>query len=494
MKFHFILNSQTACWNWYTRPICWLWSATCCAAGSSVCTSSRTCCMPAYRIARATPDSRAKQFSSQVSKDVRGWKVEETFKSLCHLPWKSRWNSLPKPACVLSDFLALSDTVRNFTFPKNNSWEILWVNFLCVFPPLLLKYLPQENLVLKIELEQPPSRKESLVGCLLPSLCLLPIGLLCFCAELALVWKNLSTSDGILFPVHQCTQESVVSAKTSLSANNTPDWQWFPCGHQKRLVNRDRPAVVPCIFVTKLLKICVCTSCQGAAVVLDSRRHWTSLNEEHASSLPADTRTQVKLPSSSYPVSISFCCVLWWTDQLLRGFTCWAHLPKTPHRASCWWVVIDQSVEQRCILMSNDFTRGQVINGCLAKLGSATAGLPSTHAPHSDKRQLCSWSLPRHTRQTEMPRQLEFRSRFFTVTNTVRLSANIWSNFEIFSEQSKNYKVSFQALDLGCLDSVREFAQKFIYNESRLDILINNAGEKQRRKAWETGQWEIMEV
>ena len=37
--------------------------------------------------------------------------------------------------------------------------------------------------------------------------------------------------------------------------------------------------------------------------------------------------------------------------------------------------------------------------------------------------------------------------------------------------------MSYQRLDLANLDSVRDFAQRFIYNESRLDILINNAGK-----------------
>ena len=48
--------------------------------------------------------------------------------------------------------------------------------------------------------------------------------------------------------------------------------------------------------------------------------------------------------------------------------------------------------------------------------------------------------------------------------------------FSFLLEQSKNYKISYQHIDLGSLDSVRVFAQRFIYNENRLDILINNAG------------------
>ena len=53
---------------------------------------------------------------------------------------------------------------------------------------------------------------------------------------------------------------------------------------------------------------------------------------------------------------------------------------------------------------------------------------------------------------------------------------HVFKLFHLFLEQSKNYKVSYEHIDLGNLDSVRVFAQKFIYNHSRLDILINNAG------------------
>ena len=43
-------------------------------------------------------------------------------------------------------------------------------------------------------------------------------------------------------------------------------------------------------------------------------------------------------------------------------------------------------------------------------------------------------------------------------------------------ERSSNQDVRFMKLDLGSLKSVRDFADKFLAEEERLDILINNAG------------------
>lgn len=43
-------------------------------------------------------------------------------------------------------------------------------------------------------------------------------------------------------------------------------------------------------------------------------------------------------------------------------------------------------------------------------------------------------------------------------------------------EMSKNHNLHFLKLDLGSLESVREFSKKFHELENRLDILVNNAG------------------
>lgn len=47
---------------------------------------------------------------------------------------------------------------------------------------------------------------------------------------------------------------------------------------------------------------------------------------------------------------------------------------------------------------------------------------------------------------------------------------------EQVKQQSKSETIFFMKLDLGSLDSVREFSKKFHETENRLDILINNAG------------------
>ena len=43
-------------------------------------------------------------------------------------------------------------------------------------------------------------------------------------------------------------------------------------------------------------------------------------------------------------------------------------------------------------------------------------------------------------------------------------------------EKTKNSEVLFMKLDLASFSSVQEFSDKFLRNEKRLDILINNAG------------------
>lgn len=44
-------------------------------------------------------------------------------------------------------------------------------------------------------------------------------------------------------------------------------------------------------------------------------------------------------------------------------------------------------------------------------------------------------------------------------------------------QESGNTQVVFMQLDLSSFKSVRNFAENFLKNEPRLDILINNAGE-----------------
>ncbi len=43
-------------------------------------------------------------------------------------------------------------------------------------------------------------------------------------------------------------------------------------------------------------------------------------------------------------------------------------------------------------------------------------------------------------------------------------------------QESGSEQVVFMQLDLGSLKSVRSFVETFLKSESRLDILINNAG------------------
>ena len=45
-------------------------------------------------------------------------------------------------------------------------------------------------------------------------------------------------------------------------------------------------------------------------------------------------------------------------------------------------------------------------------------------------------------------------------------------------QETGNREVVFMALDLGSMQSVRSFAENFLKSESRLDILINNAGKR----------------
>lgn len=44
-------------------------------------------------------------------------------------------------------------------------------------------------------------------------------------------------------------------------------------------------------------------------------------------------------------------------------------------------------------------------------------------------------------------------------------------------QETGNNQVIFMQLDLASLKSVRSFAERFLQSESRLDLLINNAGE-----------------
>lgn len=44
-------------------------------------------------------------------------------------------------------------------------------------------------------------------------------------------------------------------------------------------------------------------------------------------------------------------------------------------------------------------------------------------------------------------------------------------------QETGNNQVIFMQLDLASLKSVRSFAESFLQSESRLDLLINNAGE-----------------
>lgn len=48
--------------------------------------------------------------------------------------------------------------------------------------------------------------------------------------------------------------------------------------------------------------------------------------------------------------------------------------------------------------------------------------------------------------------------------------------FQYVPQESNSNQVVFMQLDLGNLKSVRSFAENFLKAESRLDILINNAG------------------
>ncbi len=47
------------------------------------------------------------------------------------------------------------------------------------------------------------------------------------------------------------------------------------------------------------------------------------------------------------------------------------------------------------------------------------------------------------------------------------------------TQESGNKEVLYMHLDLASLKSVRSFAENFLKKESRLDILINNAGSYQ---------------
>ena len=44
-------------------------------------------------------------------------------------------------------------------------------------------------------------------------------------------------------------------------------------------------------------------------------------------------------------------------------------------------------------------------------------------------------------------------------------------------QETGNSQVIFMQLDLASLQSVRSFAENFLRSESRLDLLINNAGQ-----------------
>ena len=57
---------------------------------------------------------------------------------------------------------------------------------------------------------------------------------------------------------------------------------------------------------------------------------------------------------------------------------------------------------------------------------------------------------------------------------------------EEIKQRSGNEDVVFKKLDLSSLASVRTFAQEFLQEESRLDILINNAGKRMMRSLEDT--------
>lgn len=71
---------------------------------------------------------------------------------------------------------------------------------------------------------------------------------------------------------------------------------------------------------------------------------------------------------------------------------------------------------------------------------------------------------------------------FILSTHVVVLSFNI-------SQESNSDQVVFMQCDLGSLKSVRSFAENFLKTESRLDLLINNAGGTvffERAQDWDT--------
>ncbi|CAH2074956.1 unnamed protein product, partial [Iphiclides podalirius] len=66
---------------------------------------------------------------------------------------------------------------------------------------------------------------------------------------------------------------------------------------------------------------------------------------------------------------------------------------------------------------------------------------------------------------------------------------------KIIVEESGNKNVEFKHLDLACLKSVRQFTSDILKNESRLDILINNAGTAARGQyKTEDGMNYVMQV
>ncbi|CAH2074957.1 unnamed protein product, partial [Iphiclides podalirius] len=66
---------------------------------------------------------------------------------------------------------------------------------------------------------------------------------------------------------------------------------------------------------------------------------------------------------------------------------------------------------------------------------------------------------------------------------------------KIIVEESGNKNVEFKHLDLACLKSVRQFTSDILKNESRLDILINNAGTAARGECkTEDGMNYVMQV
>lgn len=60
-------------------------------------------------------------------------------------------------------------------------------------------------------------------------------------------------------------------------------------------------------------------------------------------------------------------------------------------------------------------------------------------------------------------------------------------------QESGNNQVVFMQLDLASLKSVRSFAETFLKTEPRLDILINNAGDRvcmeTRENRWKQNQF-----